>query len=237
MATVESLGGFTDDDDLKAASRRQLLQQRPATYMVIGDKDDDGVGQQGLLFEGEWPAAAGRAKPDANWCEDDQAAQRQPYQQQYQPHQQPQQPPAQQQHAHYNTEQVHALPSSATAARPIPAPPLCHHPNAGLRSLGPSPGSSGSGHAQPGLDQPPLRMLPQNSAFHSAPAALLANSPGSAAAAEAGMLDGVESMQGMRGFKLRERRGGLSASFTRLQGQLATDAAALRVVSTRVSDG
>lgn len=45
---------------------------------------------------------------------------------------------------------------------------------------------------------------------------------------------GVQVLRGPRANKLRERRGGVSASFTELQGQLTTTVQALSIVSTRV---
>jgi hypothetical protein len=98
-------------------------------------------------------------------------------------------------------------------------------------ALGRLPSSSGSHHSGSGAAAP--RTAPPAAVAPGAGAAPLLPAP-----APAPTLRGSGNVQllrpGARGAKLRERRGGVSSSFTELQGQLTTDVGVLSIVSTRV---
>jgi hypothetical protein len=216
-ATVDSIG--FDDDDVApkgAAARHQAA--------ALGSADDN---------LGSWPlpgspaargaAAAVAAANDARWREQEPRPAAKPAAAaagQYHHHHQPQ-----------HQQPAGPVPMARVAAAPVAMPAAAPRvPMYTPCALGPQSTRHPTGsptHSAPAAFAAAAGRSPPASGSLSAPAP-------AAQQAEEQMLDGVQSLRGLRGSKLKERRGGISPSFTRMQGQLTTENEALRVVSTRV---
>ncbi|KAI8476402.1 MAG: phosphatase 2C-like domain-containing protein [Monoraphidium minutum] len=117
-------------------------------------------------------------------------------------------------------------PAAAAAAAPGATLPPSGMPPHAPRLLLPV---SAPPAAAPPAGRPPSPLPP-------APPTAAAQQQQRAAATAAAAAGGVQVLRGgPRGSKLRERRGGVSASFTELQRELTTDALALSIVSTRAA--